>query len=208
MSKFIAAEVWYALKADTFRQYGAFTIRSLFVGAITKRTFRVIVSMRLCQFVSGYGGVARLLLPFFKALHRWTTSSAGVDLPWNAPIGAGFAMTHGWGCVVAPNTKIGSNVTIFHGATLGRRDRIGELGERITEYPVIENEVWIGPHAIVVGGVTVGRGSRIGGGAFVSEDVPPFSVVIGNPAQIVKSDCSVDVMNQAPDQVVFGGQCK
>ena len=93
---------------------------------------------------------------------------------------------------------IGKNVTLFHGVTLGRRDRIASDGTRLTEYPVIEDEVWIGPHAIIVGGVTIGRGSRIAGGAFVTDSIPSYSVVAGNPASIVKANCTPDVMNPAP----------
>ncbi|WP_074773002.1 hypothetical protein [Nitrosospira multiformis] len=63
---------------------------------------------------------------------------------------------------------------------------------------MIEDEVWIGPHAIIVGGVTIGRGSRIAGGAFVTENVPPYSIVSGNPSTIVKANCTPDVMNPAP----------
>ncbi|MEO6566648.1 MAG: serine acetyltransferase, partial [Casimicrobiaceae bacterium] len=65
-------------------------------------------------------------------------------------------------------------------------------------YPVIGDEVWIGPHAIVVGAVTIGNGSRIGGGAFVNFDVPPRSIVSGNPGAVVRHDCTPDVMNRAP----------
>jgi Serine acetyltransferase len=110
----------------------------------------------------------------------------------------GLALTHAWGLVVSPGTRIGNNVTLFHGVTLGRRDRISREGDRSTEYPVLEDEVWVGPHAIIVGGVTIGRGSRIAGGAFVTESVPPYSVVSGNPASIVRSNCMPDVMHPAP----------
>lgn len=94
--------------------------------------------------------------------------------------------------------RIGNNVTLFHGATLGRRDRISHDGERFTEYPVLEDEVWVGPHAIIVGGVIIGHGSRIAGGAFVTSSIPPYSIVSGNPASIVKSNCVPDVTNPAP----------
>ena len=121
-----------------------------------------------------------------------------MDLPWNLDVGDGLALTHGWGLVVTPGAKIGRNVTLFHGVTLGRRDRVDEHGNRTVGYPVIEDEVWLGPHAVVIGDVRVGRGSRVAAGAFVTEDVPPFSVVIGNPGRIVRTGCRPDVMNPAP----------
>lgn len=189
---------WIALQADTFRQYGQFTLGCLIKGAISRRTFRVIVAMRLCQSVAASQGLFRITLPIFKLFYLLATHAAGVDLSWRTQIGGGLALTHGWGLVVNPGTKIGKNVTLFHGVTLGRRDRISRDGQRITEHPVIKDEVWIGPHAIIVGGVTIGRGSRIAGGAFVTNDVPPYSVVSGNPAVIVKSNCIPDVANPAP----------
>lgn len=187
-----------ALKADTHRKYGNFSWMNLFNGALAQRTFRVVVTMRLCQIVSESRGPIRAFLLPMKLLHRIATQLAAVDLSWQTNVGAGIAITHGWGLVVSPGAKIGNNVTLFHGVTLGRRDRIAADGTRVTEYPVLEDEVWVGPHAIIVGGVTVGRGSRIGGGAFVTENVPPYSIVSGNPSSIIKQNCVPDVMNPAP----------
>ncbi|MCP5267227.1 MAG: serine acetyltransferase [Burkholderiaceae bacterium] len=189
---------WTDLKADTHRQYGRFSMAALAKGFLANRTFRVLVSLRLCQGVSRANPLARLMLPPCKLLHRLTTSLAAMDLPWRTTVGAGLALTHGWGLVVNQEARIGRNVTLFHGVTLGRRDRIAPSGERLVEYPVIEDEVFVGPHAVIIGGVTIGRGSRIAAGAVITEDVPAHSVVAGNPAAVVKSGCTPDVMNPAP----------
>lgn len=61
------------------------------------------------------------------------------------------------------------------------RDRHDARDVRAT---VIGNDVWIGSGAIVVGGVTVGDGVVIGAGAVVAKDVPPYAIVVGNPAQV------------------------
>jgi serine O-acetyltransferase len=143
-------------------------------------------------------GAGRMTLPLLRLLHRVASHQAMVDLSWKTDIGPGLAVTHGWGLVVSPGARIGGNVTLFHGVTLGRRDRIAADGRRTTEYPVLEDQVWVGPHAIIVGGVTIGRGSRVAGGAFVTEDVPPHSVVGGNPATILRDDCVPDVASPAP----------
>ena len=50
----------------------------------------------------------------------------------------------------------------------------------------IEDDVWIGGHSIVLPGVTVGRGSIVAAGAVITKDVPPFTIVGGNPARIIK----------------------
>lgn len=186
------------LKADTHRQFGLFSWWLAVKGALLRRTFRVVVTMRLCQEAAKSRGVLRLMLPVFKVFHRVAVHMAAMDFSWQTKAGAGLALTHGWGLVVNPGATIGCNVTLMHGVTLGRSDRIETNGERTSHYPTLEDEVWVGPHAIIVGGVTIGRGSRIGGGAFVTKSVPPNSMVLGNPGVIVKSDCTPDVMNPAP----------
>lgn len=50
----------------------------------------------------------------------------------------------------------------------------------------VENDVWIGAGAIILPGVTIHEGAIIGAGAVVTKDVPPFAVVVGNPARIIK----------------------
>ena len=189
---------WMSLQADTIRQCGTFSIWLFLKTFLLRRVFRPIVTMRLCQAVYSSSGLLRFFLLGFKLIHRWTTHWAGIDLPWETVIGPGFCITNGWGLVVTPGATIGKNVTLFHGVTLGRRDRIARDGSRVTDYPVLEDQVWIGPHAIIVGGVTIGRGSRVAGGAFVTESVPPFTVVGGNPAVILKTNAVPDVSNPAP----------
>lgn len=185
------------LKADTYRVFGRFRWRNVFVGFLLKRTFRPVVMLRLCQAASQqWWGL--FFLPIFKLGHRLATQLAGMDLPWQTKVGPGFIITHGWGLVVSQGARIGANVTLFHGVTLGSRDRIAADGQRDTRYPVIEDEVWVGPHAVIVGGVTIGKGSRVAAGSFVTESVPPYSTVLGNPATVVKTDCRPDVSNSAP----------
>ncbi len=186
------------IKADAFRLHGRYSLPLLLKAFLTTRAFRPLLTLRLCQSAVQSGMLGRLALPFCKLLHRMTSQLAGMDLPWQTAIAGGLAIAHGWGLVINPHVRIGANVTLFHGVTLGQRDRIARDGTRITSYPVLEDEVWIGPNAIIVGGVTIGRGSRIAGGAFVAEDVPPYSVIAGNPGRTIKTNCVPDVANPAP----------
>lgn len=57
---------------------------------------------------------------------------------------------------------------------------------------VIEDDVWVGGGATILAGVTVGRGSVVGGSSVVVKDVPPYSVVVGNPARVVKQRFTVE----------------
>ena len=51
---------------------------------------------------------------------------------------------------------------------------------------VIEDDVWIGTRAIVLGGVTIGRGAVIGAGAVVTKSIPPYAIAAGSPARVLR----------------------
>lgn len=187
----------HALKADTYREFGRFSWWLIVKGIAMNGAFRVVVTLRWCQAAQRSLPALRwILLTPAKVLHRLACHLAGIELPWRTSIAPGLALTHGRGIVVNAKVQIGSNVTIFHGVTLGQRNHVDDKGRRFSRYPVIEDDVWIGPHAIVVGGVTIGKGSRIVGGAYVWESVPPCCMVMGNPGKIVKSNCRPDVENR------------
>lgn len=186
------------LMADTHRLSGRHSLPLMCRHLILRRSFRVNVSMRLCQYIAKSNVVVRLTLPLFKIVHRLFCHIAAVDLDWDTNIGAGLVLVHGRGLVINRNVKIGRNVALFHGVTIGVSDRIARDGQRQKSFPVLEDEVWVGPYAIIAGGITIGRGSRIAGGSYVTEDVPPYSIVSGNPAVIVKRDCVPDVFQPAP----------
>ena len=191
------SEMGTTVAADLTRHYGRSSPALLVRAVLLERTFRVVLTLRLAQAAAGR---SRALLVAAVVAHRFASGSAGVDLPWRTRIGPGFRLFHGWGAVVNTEAVIGADVSMFHGVTLGQGDRIAADGTRTTGYPVIEDEVWIGPHAVIVGGVTVGRGARIAAGAVVSKDVPPATMVAGNPAAVVRTDVPPDVLYPAGAQ--------
>ena len=185
-----------ALKADTFRLFGRFSWSLFAKGIISNKAFFLLVTVRFCQWAYQQPFLAQkiFLLPA-RILNLLAGLVSGIELPWKTAIDSGLALTHGKGIVVNVNTSIGNNVTLFHGVTLGQRDAIAKDGTRKTSYPVIEDDVWIGPYAIIVG-ARIGKGSRIAGGAYIFEDIPPHCVVVGNPGKITRTDCLPDVVNQ------------
>ena len=185
------------VKADVIRLYSRYSLGLLVWSFLFVRTFQPVFTMRLCQAASGIPNPLRGPIMFpCRLLHHWAQHSAGMDIPWRTKIGPGFLITHGWGFVISPDVTIGSNVTVYHGVTIGQKHKISASG-RVKSYPTIEDEVWIGAHTVIAGGVVIGRGSRIAPGTIVTGDVEPHSIVGGNPMRVIKSDALPDVVNLA-----------
>lgn len=105
-----------------------------------------------------------------------------IDMPASTKVGKGFTLYHGGGgSVVNPYTVIGNNVVIRQNTTIGSKSFTDD-----TLAPIIEDRVQIGPNVCIIGKITIGHDSQIGAGAVVVKDVPPYSIVVGNPAYIIK----------------------
>lgn len=182
------------IKADAFRAKGKeLGVGSILALAMTSRTFRPVFTLRLCQQSRGKFWPIQVVA---KLLHRIAQAKAGMDFPSRLCAGTGLLLVHGWGIVISQGARIGSNVTLFNGVVIGRKDTISPTG-RETKYPIVGDDVWIGPHAIIIGGVRIGDGAIVAGGSVVTKDVPPHCVVGGNPAKVLRSDVLADVMNRS-----------
>ncbi len=119
-----------------------------------------------------------------KLLGRWvsqiTRGLTGIEIHPGATLGAGFFIDHGMGVVIGETAEIGANVTLYHGVTLG-----GTSLNKGKRHPTLEDDVVVGAGAKVLGAITIGAGSRIGANAVVVKPVPPNSVVVGVPGQVV-----------------------
>ncbi len=106
-------------------------------------------------------------------------SITGIDIHPGATIGERFFIDHGTGVVVGETCIIGDRVRIYQGVTLGAKslpqDRHGRPLEGTERHPVVEDDVIIYSGATILGRVTVGRGSVIGGNVWLTRSVPPGS---------------------------------
>lgn len=108
-------------------------------------------------------------------------SLTGIDIHPGASIGDGFFIDHGTGVVIGETCVIGSNVRIYQGVTLGAKsfplDENGNPIKGIPRHPIVEDDVVIYSGATILGRITIGKGSVIGGNVWVTSDLPPGSVV-------------------------------
>lgn len=116
-----------------------------------------------------------------RAFAQFVRFLTGVEIHPGACIARRLFIDHGMGVVIGETAIIEEDVTIYHGVTLG-----GVSLEKVKRHPTIETGVVIGAGAKVLGDITVGSHSRIGANAVVIKSVPPQSVVVGVPGQIIR----------------------
>ncbi|GAB4461135.1 MAG: serine O-acetyltransferase [Anaerolineae bacterium] len=120
-----------------------------------------------------------------KLLARWLSqimrSLTGIEIHPGATIGPRLFIDHGMGIVIGETAEIGADVTLYHGVTLG-----GTSWQKGKRHPTLGNGVVVGAGAKILGPITVGDNSRIGANAVVVKPVPPDSLVVGVPGEIVK----------------------
>jgi serine O-acetyltransferase len=104
----------------------------------------------------------------------------GIEIHPGAIIGRRFFIDHGMGVVIGETCEIGDNVTLYQGVTLGGTGK--EKGKR---HPTLKDNVLVSTGAKVLGSITIGENSKVGGGSVVLKDVPPNSTVVGVPGRIV-----------------------
>jgi serine O-acetyltransferase len=108
-------------------------------------------------------------------------ASTGIDIHPGAQIGASFFIDHGTGVVIGQTTVIGQRVRLYQAVTLGAKrfpaDDNGVLIKGHARHPIVEDDVVIYAGATVLGRITIGQGSTIGGNVWLTQSVPPGSNV-------------------------------
>ncbi len=165
------------------------TLRSDFLGVFDRDpAARSWLEVLLCypglHAVWGYRVAHWLWVHNLKLPGRWLAQmvrgQTGIEIHPGATIGPGFFIDHGMGVVIGETTEVGANVTLYHGVTLG-----GVSLNKGKRHPTLEDNVMVGAGAKVLGAITIGAGSRIGANAVVVKPVPPDSVVVGVPGEVV-----------------------
>ena len=106
-------------------------------------------------------------------------SRTGIDIHPGAALGASFFIDHGTGVVIGETARVGERVRIYQGVTLGAKsfpkDARGRPVKGIERHPSVEDDVVIYAGATILGRVTIGRGSVIGGNVWLTRSVPAGS---------------------------------
>lgn len=164
---------------ENFRTYyspARFWARAV-VKLIVSANVRVVVMYRIGHVLAGKG-----LLPLALLIRSRGIKSSGAELNPLATVGPGLYLAHSVGAGFGAFVTIGRNCTLHLGSVIGVQP-LDTGGER--RHTVIGNDVFVGTHAVIVGGVTIGDGAVIGANAVVVRDVEAYTVISAAPARAV-----------------------
>ncbi len=122
-----------------------------------------------------------------RAISYGSRMLTGIEIHPAAQIGRRFFIDHGMGVVIGETAKIGDDVTLYHGVTLGGVS-LGQ-GKR---HPTLEDGVIVGAGAKVLGPFTVGKNAKIGSNAVVVKEVPAEATMVGSAARMINAPAEIE----------------
>ncbi|MGQ8336665.1 serine O-acetyltransferase EpsC [Sunxiuqinia sp. A32] len=162
-------------------------VETAFVGdPAAKSRAEVIFCYPAIRAISNYRIAHQLLLlgvPLIpRIIGEMAHSETGIDIHPKAQIGEAFTIDHGTGVVIGSTCIIGNNVKLYQGVTLGAKsfplDEDGNPIKGVPRHPIVEDNVIIYAQATILGRITVGKNSIIGGNVWVTNNVPPNSKIV------------------------------
>jgi serine O-acetyltransferase len=164
-------------KKDLYRYYGE-NGESLLKKILRPREIKYISVFRkanMCKFWP------LKLCYVLRLMHL--SNKTKIQIPARTSIGEGLYIGHLGRVIIHPDAKLGKNINIGTGVTIGMENR----GER-KGAPQIGDNCWIGTNAVIVGKVKIGSDVLVAPLSYVNFDVPDHSVVLGNPARIIPKE--------------------
>ena len=183
-------EIWNAVKMYIYTGYYSYRFKSFGNKTIIKPSFLMTKGLKYISIGNeSYIGHSVQLTAWDRFQDQIFTPS--ISLGNNSSIGDNSHITAINNISIGDNVRMGKRVLITdnaHGASdPSLLDIAPNKRPLYSKGPVvIENNVWIGEKATILPGVTIGRGSIIGANSVVTKDIPPYALVGGNPAKIIK----------------------
>jgi serine O-acetyltransferase len=172
----------YCWHADLYRYTGR-TGKVRYLQALWRNPgYRHTYYMRWCSYLAPNRAnvLKNIAFRFFFEILRHYSLEYGLEITYLSKIGPGLYLPHPQGIVVHEDAVIGRNCLLSQGVTIGDLKRGARQG-----CPVIGNNVYIAPGAVVAGNIKVGNNVAIGANAVVNHDLPDNAVAAGVPAKII-----------------------
>ncbi len=170
------------IKTDLYRYCGTFSIKQFLIHYLINPGFKFMVWHRIAH-TARLKGKLLYFIPWL--ILRKLKFKYGYDIPAETLIGKGFYIGHIGGIVISSKTIIGNNCNISQGVPIGVSSRGKKKG-----FPIIGDNVYIGPGAVIIGNIKIGNNVAIGANSVVLNDLPQNAVAVGVPTRVVSFDGS------------------
>lgn len=167
------------IRGDLYRCGGLTGFIGFWKGFMTMPQFRFMFFFRLGTRFSSIPVISL----FFRIIIKFYSYRYGFQIYIPTKIGKGFYIGHHGTIVINAKTVIGDYCNVTHNVTIGQISFGKNKGT-----PIIGNKVWLGTGSVIVGGINIGSNVLIAPNSYVNFDVPDNSLVIGNPAKIIRKD--------------------
>ena len=168
------------IKSDLFRYHGTNSFKLFASSLWTNPGFKYTFFIRLAGFLRSRGWVSKIAFVFVRVIIEHLQYKYGISIPYNTTIGCGFYIGHFGGIVINHDVIIGNNCNINHGVTIG-----ATYGGKTPGTPILKNNVFVGPGAKIIGGISIGNNVAIGANCVVTSSIPDNAVVVGVPGKVI-----------------------
>ena len=170
-------DIWTFIQSDYYRMKGSFaTIIGVLTLIFVEPSFWFLFWLRIASYKK-----KNILWLIAKLIHRRNMFKYGLLIPSTTRIGFGLYIGHPLSIVVNHSAIIGNNVTISHFTTIGANH---------IHAAYIGDNVYMAPNVSLIEDITIGSNCTLGNGSIVTKSVPANSTVVGNPARVIKENCS------------------
>lgn len=183
-------EYKFLIYSDLYRITGTAKKSMLIKHILFGESYKYSFWMRTCFYTRKNIFLKYSIYPLSTLLLSRLTYKLGISIPPSTKIGSGFYIGHFGGIVVNRRSIIGKNCNISQGVTLGQANRGRNKG-----YPILGNDIYIGPGVKIVGAVNIGNNVAIGANCVVTRDIPDNSVVVGIPGKVISQEGSKGYIN-------------
>ncbi|WAC19621.1 hypothetical protein OVA24_20590 [Luteolibacter sp. SL250] len=183
------------VREDLFRYTGRLGAGAFIWAWYHEAGFRITFMMRLCRHLRSRRLTRYGLYHIVSFLHQRSAVRHGVFIDPMTEVGGGLFLAHALNIVVNRRCRIGRNVNLSQGITLGIANRGSKAGT-----PEIGDRVYIGPNAVIFGAIRIGNEAAIGANSVVTKDIPDRSVVVGIPGEVISDKGSDGYVNNVLHQ--------
>lgn len=181
----------YLIRSDLHRYAGKTSFLIFIKHFLINRGFKYSVYLRLCNILGRKAIWKYSIFVIIKMILKHHMIKYGISIPHTTKIGSGFFIGHIGGIVISSRAKIGKNCNISQNVTIGKVNRGKRKG-----FPIIGDNVYIGPGAVISGNIKVGDNVAIGANCVVVSDVPDNGVVVGVPGKVISFKSSAGYVNK------------